>query len=342
MLFTKKSAALAALVAGSLAFAGLALADQPREWQLNLQPSASPLMDRIHGFHNMLLWIIILISLFVLGLLVWVLYRYNEKANPVATRTTHNTMLEVVWIAVPTLILVVVAIFSFPLLYYSDRTPEAATLTIKARGHQWYWSYVYENAYKAVETTRKERDGKEIKLVVPADEAGRPADPAKGGKPVDLLKDGRFVFDSRIACRGGVDQTDKKACDDFEKARGRKPVRLLDVNEDVVIPVGEYVRVLVIGMDVIHAWTIPAMGAKVDAVPGRVNEIWIYASRPGIFYGQCSELCGRDHGFMPIAVRAVPRPEFERWLAEAQRKFDKVEEPKKAEAPAQGRLALRR
>ncbi len=331
---------MAALVAGTLAAAGWALADQPREWQINLQAAASPLMERIHGFHNLLLWITILISLFVLGLLIWVVVRYNERVNPVPSKTTHNTLLEVAWTAVPTLILVVVAIYSFPLLYYSDRTPEAATLTIKARGHQWYWSYVYENAYKSVETTRKEPSGKEIKLVAPADEAGRPADPAKGGKPVDLLKDGRFIFDSRMACRGSGD---KKACDDFAKEKGRPPVRLLDVDNEVVVPVGEYVRVLVIGMDVIHAWTVPSMGAKVDAVPGRVNEIWIHASRPGMFYGQCSELCGKDHGFMPIAVRAVPRPEFERWLAEAQKKFDKVEEPKKAEAPAQsGFAAVRR
>ena len=138
----------------------------------------------------------------------------------------------------------------------------------------------------------------------------------------------------RIACRGGKDKTDVDSCAEFEKAHGRKPIRLLDVKNEVVIPVGTQVRILVQGMDVIHSWAMPSMGAKVDANPGRINELWIQAKKPGIYYGQCSELCGTDHGFMPIAVKVVTRAEYETWLTEAKGKFDKVEEPKRAEAPA--------
>ena len=289
---------------------GSALADQPREWQLNLQEAASPLMDRIHSFHNLLLYIIFGVSAFVLILLVWVIVRYNARANPTPSKTTHNTMIEVVWTVVPILILVVIAVPSFRLLYYSDKATEA-TVTIKARGHQWYWSYVYETSYEV--------DGQ-----------GKPA--MKDGKPVDKLDKARFVFTSRIACRGSKEDSDKKSCAEFEQTNGRKPVRLLDVDNPVVIPVGAQIRVLAQGMDVIHSFAMPSMGVKIDANPGRVNETWIYAKKPGMYYGQCSELCGDDHGFMPIAVKAVPRDEYEKWLEDAKKKFDKVEEPKRAEA----------
>ena len=309
----RKAAALVAafvLILGS--WLGQALADQPREWQLNLQESASPLMDRIVSFHNLLLYIIFGVSVFVLILLLWVIVRYNARANPTPSKTTHNTMIEVVWTVVPILILVVIAVPSFRLLYYSDKATEA-TVTIKARGHQWYWSYIYETSYEV-------------------DAQGKPV--LKDGKPVDKLDKARFVFESRIACRGANNDQDKKNCADFEQANGRKPVRLLDVDNQVVIPVGTQIRVLVQGMDVIHAFAMPSMGAKVDANPGRINETWIYAKKPGIYYGQCSELCGTDHGFMPIAVKAVPREEYEKWLEDAKKKFDKIEEPKRAEAPA--------
>jgi cytochrome c oxidase subunit 2 len=309
----RKAAALVAafvLILGS--WLGQALADQPREWQMNLQESASPLMDRIISFHNLLLYIIFGVSAFVLILLIWVIIRYNARANPTPSKTTHNTMIEVVWTVVPILILVVIAVPSFRLLYYSDKATES-TLTIKARGHQWYWSYVYETSYEV--------DGQ-----------GKPV--LKDGKPVDKLDKARFVFESRIACRGANNDQDKKNCADFEQANGRKPVRLLDVDNAVVIPVGTQIRVLVQGMDVIHSFAVPSMGSKVDANPGRINETWIYAKKPGMYYGQCSELCGTDHGYMPIAVKAVPRDEYEKWLEDAKKKFDKVEEPKRAEAPA--------
>jgi len=312
MAIRKAAASIAAFVLLLGTWVGSALADQPREWQLNLQESASPLMDRIHSFHNLLLYIIFGVSIFVLALLVWVIIRYNAGRNPTPSKTTHNTLIEVVWTVVPILILVVIAVPSFRLLYYSDKATEA-TVTIKARGHQWYWSYIYEASYEV-------------------DAQGKPV--LKDGKPVDKLDKARFVFESRIACRGANSDTDKKNCADFEQANGRKPVRLLDVDNAVVIPVGTQIRVLVQGMDVIHSFAMPAMGSKVDANPGRINETWIYAKKPGMYYGQCSELCGADHGFMPIAVKAVPRDEYEKWLEEAKKKFDKIEEPKRAEAPA--------
>ena len=310
MAIRKAAALVAAFVLVLGTWLGQALADQPREWQLNLQEAASPLMDRIVSFHNLLLYIIFGVSVFVLILLLWVIVRYNARANPTPSKTTHNTMIEVVWTVVPILILVVIAVPSFRLLYYSDKATES-TVTIKARGHQWYWSYVYETSYEV------DAQGKAV---------------MKDGKPVDKLNKARFVFESRIACRDF--KTDQKNCADFEQANGRKPVRLLDVDNAIVIPVGTQIRVLVQGMDVIHAFAMPSMGSKVDANPGRINETWIYAKKPGIYYGQCSELCGADHGFMPIAVRAVSREDYEKWLEDAKKKFDKIEEPKRAEAPA--------
>ena len=320
MAIRKAAATMAAFVLFLGTWVGTALADQPREWQLNLQEAASPLMDRIHSFHHLLLYIIFGVSAFVLILLLWVIVRYNSRANPTPSKTTHNTLIEVVWTVVPILILVVIAVPSFRLLYYSDKAaPEdvakgepGATITIKARGHQWYWSYIYESSY------RVDEKGFAVK---------------ENGKPVDNLAGGRFVFESRIACRGGENDQDKKTCAEFEQQNGRKPVRLLDVDNTLVIPVGTQIRVLVQGMDVIHSFAMPSMGAKVDANPGRINETWLYAKKPGMYYGQCSELCGTDHGFMPISIKAVPRAEYEKWLEDAKKKFDKVEEPKRAETP---------
>ena len=309
----RKAAAVAAAFVLSLGiWLGTALADQPREWQLNFQEAASPLMDRVASFHTLLLYIIFGVSAFVLVLLLWVMVRFNARANPTPSKTTHNTLVEVVWTVVPILILVVIAVPSFRLLYYADKATES-TVTIKARGHQWYWSYVYETSYQV--------DGQ-----------GKPV--LKDGKPADNLAGARFVFESRLACRGAKDDTDNKNCAAFEQANGRKPVRLLDVDNPIVVPVGTQIRVLTQGMDVIHSWAIPSMGVKMDANPGRINETWIFAKKPGWYYGQCSELCGTDHGFMPIAIKAVPRDEYEKWLEDAKKKFDKVEEPKRAEAPA--------
>jgi cytochrome c oxidase subunit 2 len=245
-----------ALVAGGVAFAAETLG-QPSPWEIDLQESATPVMDSIMQFHNWLLVIITLITLFVLGLLITVVVKFNAKANPVPSRTTHNTLVEVAWTLIPVLILVGIAVPSFRLLFEELDIPKA-DLTVKATGKQWYWSYAYPD-------------------------------------------NGKFEFDSLLA-------------------QDKMP-RLLGVDNELVVPVNKVVRVQVTGADVIHSFAVPAFGIKIDAIPGRLNETWFKATKIGMFYGQCSELCGRDHAFMPIAVRVVSDQDFTAWVATAQKKF---------------------
>jgi len=305
----KRMRALCAVLASAVgvlgfALAGSALAGQPEDWRLGFQPSVTPLGDEIHSFHDLLLIIITVITLFVMALLAWVMIRYREKRNPVPSKTTHNTVVEVLWTVVPILILALIAIPSFRLLYKVDRAPAdqacldqrkkdrtvkcepKVDLTIKAKGLQWYWAYEYPD-------------------------------------------NGNFQFESRLICR-----TAKECADKAKDFGGKVPLRLLDVDNQVVVPVGATVRVIVIGMDVIHAWTVPAFGAKVDANPGRANEVWFRAMKEGTYYGQCSELCGADHAFMPIAVKVVSADAFKAWLEDANKKFDKVEKPRAEVKPA--------
>ncbi len=227
-------------------------------WELGLQPAATPLMDSIHNFHALLMVIITCVVLFVLALLLIIIFRFNAKANPVPSKTTHNTMIEVIWTVVPILILIVIAIPSFRLLYLERDIPPA-DLTIKAIGNQWYWSYEYPD-------------------------------------------NGDVSFDSIMKADNELKPGD---------------VRLLSVDNPVVAPVGKVVRVIVTSNDVIHAWTVPAFGVKIDAVPGRLNELWFKAEKPGIYYGECSELCGKDHSAMPIEVRVVSEADYQAWVAKA-------------------------
>jgi cytochrome c oxidase subunit 2 len=262
MLVLKRLAALAAmigLVGGGSALAGVG---QPSPWQLGFQQAATPVMDDIAWFHDFLLVIITAITLFVLALLVIVIVKFNARANPIPSKTTHNTLIEVVWTLVPVIILVVIAIPSFKLLFLQQTIP-AADVTIKATGKQWYWSYAYPDH-------------------------------------------GKFEFDSIML-----------------QDKDRKPdqPRLLAVDNDVVVPVNKVVRVQVIGADVIHAFAVPSFGIKIDAIPGRLNETWFKATREGIYYGQCSELCGKDHAYMPIAVRVVSDRDFAAWVEEAKKKY---------------------
>ena len=249
---------VAFIAAGGVAWAGLG---QPSPWELGLQQSASPVMDDIVWFHSFLLWLIAGIVLFVLVLLVIIVVRFNARANPVPSRTTHNTAIEIVWTVVPVLILVMVAVPSFRLLFYQLKIP-AADLTVKATGKQWFWSYSYP--------------------------------------------DSKFEFDSLM-----VQDKDLKA---------GQP-RLLAVDNELVVPVNKVVRVLVTGADVIHSFSVPSFGIKIDAIPGRLNETWFKAEREGMYYGQCSQLCGRDHAFMPIAVHVVSEKEYTAWLAQAKQKY---------------------
>lgn len=263
MLVLKRMAALAAAVTPGLAVAGAAWAGsgQPSPWQLGFQQAATPVMENIVWFHDFLLWLTVAITLFVLALLVIVIVRFNSKANPTPSRTTHNTLLEVMWTLVPVIILVAIAVPSFKLLFLQLTIPPA-DVTIKATGKQWYWSYAYP--------------------------------------------DSKFEFDSIML-----------------KDNERKPdqPRLLAVDNEIVVPVNKVIRVQVIGAEVIHAFAVPSFGIKIDAVPGRLNETWFKATREGMYYGQCSELCGRDHAYMPIAVRVVNDRDYAAWLDQAKKKF---------------------
>ena len=263
MHLVKRVAAIAASgLAGLAMTAGAALATGPQPWELNFQPPATPVMDRLDSFHDMLLVITTLITLFVLGLLVYVMVRFRESRNPKPSRTTHHTVVEIVWTVVPVMILVAIAIPSLRILYYMDRAADAE-MTVKAIGHQWYWSYEYPDH-------------------------------------------GNFTFDAYLV-------------PDNELKDGQK--RLLETDNRVVLPVDTTIRVLVTATEVLHSWAVPAFGFKQDAVPGRINESWIRIEREGTYYGQCSELCGKDHGYMPITIEAVSKEAFARWAEEAKTKF---------------------
>ena len=287
MMVRKAAGAFVAVAVAMLAMARSALAQAgfgaPTPWQMNFQEPATPVMAEIVTFHNFLTVLITVISLFVLGLLLYIIWRFNAKANPVPSKNTHNTMLEVVWTVIPVAILVIMAIPSFRILYKSDVVPDVAKvrqwypeinvaanpIDIKATGNQWFWSYEY---------------------------------PAE-----------RVRFDS-FCGMGPIEG----AC--FEQpgpqgAPANRP-RLLETTEHVLVPVNTLVRLLVVGQDVIHAWAIPAFGVKIDAVPGRTNEAWFIATREGTYFGQCSELCGQGHGYMPITVEVVSRARYDAWVGQ--------------------------
>lgn len=274
MTMLSAKAAFGAL-AGLAATAGAALAAQPVPYGINLQPSATPIMTEIHWFHNaILLPIITATTLFVLALLIIVMVRFNRKANPVPSKTTHHVGLEVAWTVVPIILLIIIAIPSFQLLYREQIIPRA-DITVKATGNSWFWSYTYPDH-------------------------------------------GNFEFRSNML------REENNERETVARRMGRElrdMPRLLAVDNEMVVPVGATVRVQVTATDVLHAFAVPAFGIKVDAVPGRLNETWFRAERPGIYYGQCSELCGRDHAFMPIAVRVVTPEQFTAWVEDARRRF---------------------
>ena len=241
-------------------------ADQPKDWQLGFQKAASGHMEDLVWFHDfMLLPIITGITVFVLFLVIYACIRYRASRNPIASTTSHNTLIEVIWTLVPCLILILMAVPSFKLLYSQDKIPPA-DVTIKAIGYQWYWGYEYP--------------------------------------------DENIVFDSYMI-------------EDSELQPGQP--RLLSVDNEIVVPVNKVIKVLITANDVLHAWALPSFGVKRDAVPGRINETWFKADRTGTFYGQCSELCGIKHAFMPITVKVVTQEDYKKWLEDAKEKFAKHE-----------------
>ncbi len=255
-------AAIALGIAGSASAAGIG---EPAPWQLNLKAPVTDVAQRAYDLHTMLVWIITAISLFVLGLLVYVVVRFNEKANPVPSKTTHHTGLEIAWTGIPILILVVIAIPSFSLLRYQVEIPKA-DITVKAVGKQWLWSYVY-----------------------PADQ------------------NGGFEFDSNMLTK--------------EEAQKAGQPNLLAVDNELVLPAGKTIALQVVGGDVIHNFAVSSFGIRMDAIPGRLNQTWFKTDKEGIYYGQCSRLCGQNHAFMPIAIRIVSPEKYAAWLQEAKKKF---------------------
>jgi cytochrome c oxidase subunit 2 len=250
-----------ALALPMLVLAQSAYADKPTPWQLDFQQPATPVSQAIVSLHNEVLVIITLITLFVVGLLLFVIVRFNAKRHPVAAKTTHNTVLEVLWTVVPVLILVLIAVPSFKLLYFEGHNAHAE-MTIKITGHQWYWTYDYPDQ-------------------------------------------GDLSFDSNMI-------------PDEDALKAGKP-RLLSVDNPLVVPVGTVIRVLVTGTDVIHSWFVPSFGVQEYAVEGRLNEAWMTVNTPGTYYGQCNQICGINHPFMPIQVIAMGKDDFAKWLAQAQK-----------------------
>ena len=243
---------------------GSVLANQPKDWQLGFQKAASQGMEDIVWFHDyMLLPIITAITVFVLFLLLYTCIKFRASKNKIASTTSHNTTIEVLWTLIPCLILVVMAVPSFKVLYSQDTIPKA-DVTIKAVGYQWYWGYEYP--------------------------------------------DENIIFDSYM-----VDEKDLK----------ENQPRLLTVDNEIYVPVNKVIKVMITANDVLHAWALPSFGVKRDAIPGRINETWFKADRTGTFYGQCSELCGIKHAFMPITVNVVSENEYNQWLEEAKVKFAK-------------------
>jgi cytochrome c oxidase subunit 2 len=268
-----------ALVAASAFFsvvllAGFAAAQvegQPAPGGIGLPNMATEVGHETQVFYNaVLLPIITVIALFVLGLLLYVMWRFNERANPVPSKVSHHTGLEIAWTLVPVLILVFISIPSFRLLAHQVEIPES-TVTIKVTGNQWYWSYRY-----------------------PDDQGGG------------------FGFDQMM-----VPEADLKPGD----------LRLLTVDNEAVVPVNEVVRVQLTSSDVIHAFGIASFGVRMDAIPGRLNQTWFKVDKEGVYYGQCYFICGKDHAYMPIVIRAVSRPDYEKWLAQAKQKFSSNEQP---------------
>ena len=281
--FGRGSAGLAARVAAVFGLLGVgpAWAQVPRNWQLGFQTPGSPVMERVQSLHDLVFWIITIITIFVAGLLIYVMWRFNAKRNPTPSTLSHHTGLEIAWTLIPVLILVVIAIPSFRLVFYEDRAV-AADMTIKVTGHQWYWEYTYPDS------------------------------------------------------QGLNFRSDYIHTEDLKPEQ--KNLRLLAVDNPLVVPVGKTIRVLTTSADVIHSFFIPSLGLQRYTIPGRTIETWVKVDRAGTYYGECNQICGTNHSYMPIALMAVPPAEYEAWLTTAKAKFA-LGEPIPAPGTAATRLA---
>jgi cytochrome c oxidase subunit 2 len=257
-----------ALSAASLVAGGSAWAT-PHAGGIDFQAPATETAKHVQAFHSEVLIIITVITIFVTALLIWVMIRYNKRANPVPKKFSHNTLIEILWTVVPVLILVWIAKGSFPLLYEQDVLPEQAReeeiVDIKVYGNMWFWDYTY-----------------------------------------NVGTDNEFNVESRMLKVGAPDPS-------LELQAARGDIAQLSVNNPMVAPIGKYIRLKISAKDVIHAWAMPQFMLKVDAMPGKLNQLWFKVDEPGVFYGQCSELCGKDHSNMPIELRMVTQAQYEEW-----------------------------
>ena len=258
--------AISTMIIGMSMHPGMALADKvemrSKPWQVFFQDPMSPTAEKIYDLNVFLLWIEVIITVFVLGLMAYICIRFRAKANPTPSKTTHNTPLEVLWTGVPILILIIIAVPSLKVLYFADKTQDAE-MTLKVIGNQWYWTYEYPD-----------HEG------LTFDSYPIPDEELKEGQP-----------------------------------------RLLSVDNPVVLPAKTNIRLLMSSNDVIHNWGMPSLAIKLDTTPGRVNETWTHINQPGDYYGMCSELCGVNHSFMPIHIKALPKSEFNEWIASAKKEF---------------------
>jgi cytochrome c oxidase subunit 2 len=266
--------ALIVIAAAALALAGEAAAQVPRPWEIGMQTAHSPVQRAIESLHDLVLIIITVITLFVAGLLAWVMFRYRASRNPTPSQTSHNTVLEVAWTVIPVLILVVIAIPSFRLVYFEDRT-QNADLTVKVTGHQWYWQYTYPD-------------------------------------------------------NGGLDFSSYLVPDDQLKPG---QLRLLDVDNQLVLPTGKNIRILTTSADVIHSFYVPSLGVQRYAIPGRTIETWVNIDQPGTYYGECNQICGTNHSRMPISIKALTPEAFAAWVAQAKTQFSEAAPAAPGEAP---------
>ena len=262
------SAAMSVMMAFGVLCVSTAYAAEPQPWQLGLQDPAGSIAEKATSLHNMLLVIITVISLFVLGLLVYVCVRFRASANPKPSKTSHNTIIEILWTVVPVLILVVIAVPSFQLLYYMDKTKDTE-MVIKVTGNQWYWNYEYP--------------------------------------------DENISFDSYL-----VDEEDL----------GEDQIRLLSVDNPMVVPAGTRIKLLVTGNDVMHSFFVPSLAVQIYSIAGRINEAWIDVPEgTKKYYGQCNQICGVNHAYMPIVVQALNEADYAEWLLNAKEEFASVEMP---------------
>lgn len=267
------------MLAGGIVAASAAVpawAQTPQNWQMGFQPAGSPTQAGIEGLHAMVLWLMAFVTLFVAFLLLFVAWRYRASKNPVPSRTSHHTALEVAWTVIPVLVLVAIAIPSFRLIYFEDRTT-AADLTIKVTGHQWYWEFTYPD-------------------------------------------------------QGGVDFVSNMIKDE-DLVEGQ--LRHLEVDNRVVVPAGKNVRILTTSADVIHSFFIPSLGVQRYAIPGRTIETWVRVDKPGVYYGECNQICGTNHSVMPIAVQAMSDTDFAAWVEDAKKKYASADVPRAVDVARQ-------